>query len=191
MQRDAVETYEWMSGAEFLNAVALGQVTPGPVTHTVAVVGYAAAGFGGALLATAIAFAPSFLFVLAGARHFEQIRKSATAQAFLGGAGPAAIGAIIGVSIPLAMELNEPWQWGVLAAAAISLLAFRLGVVLTLLACGIAGAAGSCSGRPCPEPGLARTLGRGGLSWPGWPKGPQRPLPSPAWAPSRSSSFSA
>ena len=59
MQRDAVETYEWMTGAEFLNAVALGQVTPGPVTHTIAVVGYAAAGVGGALLATAVAFAPS------------------------------------------------------------------------------------------------------------------------------------
>ena len=150
MQRDAVETYEWMSGAEFLNAVALGQVTPGPVTHTVAVVGYAAAGFGGALLATAIAFAPSFLFVLAGARHFEQLRQNATAQAFLGGAGPAAIGAIIGVSIPLAMELDEPWQWGVLAAAAISLLALRLGVVLTLLACGIAGAAAVLLGAPVP-----------------------------------------
>ena len=64
-----------------------------------------------------------------------------TAQAFLGGAGPAAIGAILGVSIPLALELTEPWQWGVLAAAAISLLLLRRGVVLTLIGCGIAGAA--------------------------------------------------
>lgn len=140
MQRDAVETYEWMTGAEFLNAVALGQVTPGPVTHTMTVVGYAAGGMPGAVLGTAVAFAPSFLLVFAGARHFERIRANATAQAFLGGAGPAAIGAILGVSIPLALELTEPWQWGVLGAAAIALLLLRTGVVVTLLGCGIAGA---------------------------------------------------
>ena len=51
MQADAVERYGWMTDTEFLNAVALGQVTPGPVTHTVAAVGYAAAGVPGALVA--------------------------------------------------------------------------------------------------------------------------------------------
>jgi chromate transporter len=59
MQHDAVITYHWMTDGQFLNAVALGQVTPGPVVHTVAVVGYAAAGLGGALLATLVAFAPA------------------------------------------------------------------------------------------------------------------------------------
>ena len=44
MQSDAVDRYGWMTDAEFLSAVALGQVTPGPVVHTVAVVGYAAPG---------------------------------------------------------------------------------------------------------------------------------------------------
>ena len=48
MQADAVERYGWMTDTEFLNAVALGQVTPGPVVHTVAAVGYAAAGVPGA-----------------------------------------------------------------------------------------------------------------------------------------------
>ena len=68
MQHDAVHTYHWMSGAQFLNAVALGQITPGPVVQTVAVVGYAAAGLGGGLLAALIAFAPSFVFVIVGGR---------------------------------------------------------------------------------------------------------------------------
>jgi chromate transporter len=150
MQRDAVEVYDWMTGAEFLNAVALGQVTPGPVTHTIAVVGYAAAGLGGALLATAVAFAPSFAFVLLGARHFEGIRNNRTAQAFLGGAGPAAIGAILGVSVPLALELSETWQWLVLAAAAVSLLLLRRGVVSTLVGAGAIGAAIALAGGPLP-----------------------------------------
>ena len=76
MQHDAVTTYHWMTGAQFLNAVALGQVTPGPVVQTVAVVGYAAGGVGGGLLAALIAFAPSFAFVLVGGRHFDQIRAN-------------------------------------------------------------------------------------------------------------------
>ena len=56
MQHDVVTTYHWMTAAQFLSAVALGQVTPGPVVQTVAVVGYAAAGVGGGLFAAAIAF---------------------------------------------------------------------------------------------------------------------------------------
>ena len=56
MQGDAVHHYHWLTNAQFLNAVALGQVTPGPVVHTVAVVGYGAAGLGGGLLAALVAF---------------------------------------------------------------------------------------------------------------------------------------
>lgn len=56
MQADAVDQYHWMSNAQFLNAVALGQITPGPVVQTVAVVGYAAAGIGGGLLTPAVTF---------------------------------------------------------------------------------------------------------------------------------------
>jgi len=58
MQSDAVDTYHWMTHAQFLDAVALGQLTPGPVTLTVASVGYAAAGIAGGLLASLVAFAP-------------------------------------------------------------------------------------------------------------------------------------
>src|SRR5437763_3693736 len=102
MQGDAVHTYHWMTSAQFLDAVALGQVTPGPVVATVASVGYAAHRVGGAALAAAVAFAPSFAFVLLGGGRFERVRSSARAQAFLAGAGPAAIRAILGASIPLA-----------------------------------------------------------------------------------------
>ena len=67
MQSDAVNHYHWMTAAQFLNAVALGQITPGPVVQTVAVVGYAAAGLAGGILASVVAFTPSFSFVLLGA----------------------------------------------------------------------------------------------------------------------------
>jgi chromate transporter len=68
MQSDAVGTYHWMTHGQFLNAVALGQITPGPLTQTVAAVGYSAGGFPAALLAAFVAFLPSFPFILFGCR---------------------------------------------------------------------------------------------------------------------------
>jgi chromate transporter len=133
MQHDAVHTYHWMTTAQFLSAVALGQVTPGPVVLTVAVVGYAAAGLAGGLLAVLIAFAPSFIFVLAGGPHFDKFRRSSAAQAFLSGAGPAAIGAIAGAAVTLGLGLTQLWQVAVLAAAAGWLVLLRRGVVSALL----------------------------------------------------------
>ncbi|WP_433306250.1 chromate efflux transporter [Actinoplanes sp. CA-030573] len=133
MQADAVDHYHWMTNAQFLNAVALGQITPGPVVHTVAVVGYAAAGLTGGLLAAAVAFSPSFAFILLGADRFDRLRADPRVRAFLDGAGPAAIGAILGSAIPLALALDEPWQYWVLLFAAILALPLRRGPVLTLL----------------------------------------------------------
>jgi chromate transporter len=138
MQADAVSHYHWMTAAEFLEAVALGQITPGPVVQTVAVVGYAAFGVAGGLAAAAIAFSPSFVLVLVGRERFDRIRTDLNARAFLQGAGPAAIGAILGAAVPLAGALSEPWQDAVLAAAAVALLVLRRSVVLVLV-----GAAGT------------------------------------------------
>jgi chromate transporter len=150
MQADAVDHYHWMSSGQFLNAVALGQVTPGPVTHTVAAVGYAAAGFWGALVATAIAFAPSFAFILIGAERFDRLRADLRARAFLDGAGPAAIGAILGSAIPLALALSELWQVLVLAGAGVALLTNRRGVVATLLGAAAVGIVIALAGGPLP-----------------------------------------
>jgi chromate transporter len=140
MYGDAVEAQRWMSGQEFANAVAYGQITPGPVTHTVALVGYSAAGLGGALAATAVAFAPSFAMVMLGAPHFGRLRSSTYARGFLDGAGPAAAGAILGAAVPLARSLEDAWQWALLAAAALALLA-RVAPIWVLLGGGLAGLA--------------------------------------------------
>ena len=151
MQGDAVHTYHWMTSAQFLDAVALGQVTPGPVVATVAAVGYAAHGVGGGALAALVAFLPSFAFVMIGGRHFERVRTSPRAQAFLDGAGPAAIGAIFGAAIPLAAALRETWQFVVLGAAAVALLLLRRGIVATLVGAAIVGAVLGLAGAPVPR----------------------------------------
>jgi chromate transporter len=151
MQSDAVGTYHWMSHGQFLNAVALGQVTPGPVTHTVAAVGYSAGGLAGALLAALIAFLPSFSFVLIGAGRFERLLVDRRVLAFLAGAAPAAAGAIVGSAVPLTTALAENWQYAVLAAALIALLVLRRGVVPTLLLAGLIGAVAALLGAPIPR----------------------------------------
>jgi chromate transporter len=96
--------------------------------QTVAVVGHAAGG----LLASFLAFTPSFLFVVFGGPRFDRLRASANVQSFLDDAGPAAIGAIAGSAVPLGLTLHHPWQAIVLALAAAWLLLLRRGVVTAL-----------------------------------------------------------
>lgn len=131
--------HHWLTAAQFLDAVALGQLTPGPVVQTVAVVGYGAAGLAGALLAAVVAFAPSFAFVLLGAPHFERLRHDDRANAFLDGAAPATIGAIGGSAVLLATSITTGWQVGVAVVVGLGgiVLARRSTVSMLLLAAGI------------------------------------------------------
>jgi chromate transporter len=147
MRGDAV-SHHWMTGEQFLYAVALGQITPGPVVQTVAVVGYAAAGLVGGALAAVLAFAPSFVFVLAGGRHFDRLRADQRVQGFLAGAGPAAIGAIAGSAVPLALSLSHGWQVPILALAAGWLALRRGAVVPALLGAAVLGALAALAGFP-------------------------------------------
>jgi chromate transporter len=153
MQHDAVSVHHWMTDAQFLNAVALGQVTPGPVVLTVAAVGFAASGIGGAALATLVAFTPSFLFVLAGVTWLDHLRESPNVRAFLRGAGPAAIGAIIGVALPLALALGEWWQFAVLGLMVVWLTVARRSVMSAIVGAGVIGLVLHLLGVPLPNVG--------------------------------------
>ena len=93
------------------------------------------------------------MFVFLGVRRFDRIRSDPRAPAFLGGAGPAAIGAILGSAISLASELTQPWQYAVLATALTLLLALRRSVVLTILAAGAAGTIIALAAAPLTEHG--------------------------------------
>jgi len=76
--------------------------------------------------------------------------SSTEARTFLDGAGPPAVGAIVGVAIPLALALGEAWQYAVLAAATVSLLALRRSVVTTLLLAALVGIVVVQLGAPLP-----------------------------------------
>ena len=140
MQGDAVHAYHWMTNAQFLDAVALGQITPGPVVATVAAVGYAAHGLAGGLLAALVAFTPSFSFILLGgaalrapARERRARARSSTAP----GRRRSARSSAPRSRSPT--RCSEAWQFGVLAAAARRAAVLRRGVVATLLGAGVVG----------------------------------------------------
>jgi chromate transporter len=103
------------------------------------------------LLASLVAFAPSFSFILLGAARFERLLSNERVVAFLGGAAPAAAGAIIGAAVPLALAVSEAWQLAVLAGAAVAVLVLRRGVVQTLLVAGAIGAIAVALGAPAPR----------------------------------------
>ena len=133
-----------MSAADIVAATVAGTAV------AVAVVGYAAAGLLGGVLASVVAFSPSFLFILLGAKHFDRIRGNGYARAFLDGAGPAAIGAILGSAVPLAMSISQTWQYVVLACAVVAVFS-RLNVVVTLLLAAVAGVLAATFGMPLPS----------------------------------------
>ena len=101
LEFEVVQRFGWLTSEEFLNGVAIGQLTPGPVLLAVAFVGYKVAGVLGALIATLAAFAPSFAFIMAAAPVLQRLRQRRVVQAFLQGVTPAALGAVAAAAMPL------------------------------------------------------------------------------------------
>src|SRR6202008_1186400 len=92
LQQGVVQQYGWLSERDFLVAVAVGMISPGPVVITATFVGYLVAGFWGSLAATIGIFLPSFLLVLVAAPIVARYRANPNVQGFIKGAYAAAIG---------------------------------------------------------------------------------------------------
>lgn len=122
LERGAVAEHGWLTAGQLLDGVALSVATPGPFMLFTTFVGYLSGGVAGAALATFLVFLPSFVFVLAGARYFEQVRKNRFIQAFLAGASAAVVGIIIVVSLYLAPEAVAGKPSIVIAVAAFLLI---------------------------------------------------------------------
>ncbi len=101
LEFEVVERLGWLSTADFINGVAIGQLSPGPVVLTAAFVGYKMAGFWGAFISAVGIFTPSFLFIMLAAPLLVRLRRSLWVQAFLKGIKPAVVGAIMAAAVPL------------------------------------------------------------------------------------------
>ncbi|WP_324716680.1 chromate efflux transporter [Carboxydochorda subterranea] len=127
LRRDLVERLGWLTDRQLLDAIAVGQFTPGPVFTTATFVGYILGGLAGAILATVAIFLPSFLFVAAVHPLGVWLRRSWWTSAVLDGVNAASLALMAGVTLQLAgTALVDPLTVAVAAAALVALARFRL-----------------------------------------------------------------
>jgi chromate transporter len=122
LEQGLVQQYGWMDQRQFLIAVAVGMISPGPVVITATFVGYLVAGFWGSLVSTIGIFLPSFLFVLIVAPILVRHGKNPNVQGFVRGAYAAAIGTILGACFLLGKIAIGDWLTAVIGAASLAVL---------------------------------------------------------------------
>jgi len=130
----------WLSEGQLLDAVAVGQVTPGPVFTTATFVGYVLGGVPGAVLATVGIFLPAFVFVALSGPLVPRIRRSPVAGAFLDGVNVASIALMALVTAQLARAaIVDGWTAAIAVVAALLLLRFRASPAWLVPAAGLLG----------------------------------------------------
>jgi len=132
LEQGLVQQYGWLNEREFLVAVAIGMMSPGPVVITATFVGYLVAGFWGSLVSTVGIFLPSFLLVLIVAPLLARHRENPNVQGFVRGAYAAAIGTILGACVLLGKIAIGDWLTALIAIVSLAVL-FRWKVSNPLL----------------------------------------------------------
>jgi chromate transporter len=145
LQGDIVVRHHWITSRQFIDAVAVGQLTPGPVVITSAFIGYLLAGMKGAVAAAAGMFLPSFLFVFAAAPFLDLVRNHPLAKAALRGLMPAVVGAIVAATVPLGVACVTRSTAAnavaalILAPSLIATIRYKTNAGLVVIAAGVVG----------------------------------------------------
>jgi chromate transporter len=122
LEQGLVREYGWLDQRQFLIAVAIGMISPGPVVITATFVGYLVAGFWGSLVSTVGIFLPSFILVLIAAPILARHRANANVQGFVKGAYGAAIGTILGACLLLGRIAIGDWLTALIGLASLTVL---------------------------------------------------------------------
>lgn len=137
---ELVQTHGWLDDRQFLDAVAVAMITPGPVVITVAFIGYLVAGTAGMTVAAAGVFLPVYLFVVIPAPYFRRHRDQPHIKAFVGGVSAAATGAIAGAAYVLATRALIDLPTALIALATFAVLArWKISELWLIGAAGILG----------------------------------------------------
>jgi len=140
LRADFVTRLGWLTDQQLLDAIAVGQVTPGPLFTSATFIGYLLGGVPGALLATLGIFLPSFLFVAASNPLIPVLRRSPWFGALLDGVNVASLGLIAAVTLQVGRASLIDWPTILLAlVATLVLLRYKVNSTLLVLAGGIAG----------------------------------------------------
>jgi chromate transporter len=147
LRGDLVQRLGWLTDQQLLDAVAIGQVTPGPLFTTATFVGYLLAGVGGAALATVAIFLPAFLFSALVGRVAGRVRERPLTAALLDGLNAGSVGLMAAVTAQLGLAtLVDPLTIGLALAGLIGLFWLRLPSVLLVALGGAAGLAAAALG---------------------------------------------
>ena len=140
LQGGLVDTRHWITQTQLFDAIAVGQITPGPVLSTATFVGYLMLGVPGALVATIGIFLPSFFFVFAINPLIPKMRKSPLAGGFLDGVSAASVSLMLAVAIKLALAgLTGFGEWIIFLAAAIAVAVWKINAAWIVIASAILG----------------------------------------------------
>jgi chromate transporter len=140
LQQGVVQQFGWLNEQQFLDAVAVAMITPGPVVITVVFIGYLVAGLLGATMAASGIFLPVYLFTIIPAPWFKRNRDDAQLKAFVQGATAAATGALSGAVIVLASRAIYDLPTAAVALASLAVLwRFKVPEPLLVTAAGVAG----------------------------------------------------
>jgi len=135
IQSDVVDRYGWLTQGQLIDAIAVGQMTPGPVLSSATFIGYLIFGFPGAVVATIAVFLPSFIIVMILRSVLPRLRKSAVALAFLKGVNAAVVALILVVSLSVFQAaIVDIWTILILAAGLVALLRFKVDAFWLVLA---------------------------------------------------------
>jgi chromate transporter len=130
-----VNQLHWLTQQEFIDGLALGQFTPGPVLMVAAYVGYKIAGLGGAMIAATAIFLPSFILMLSILPIFERVRTLVWTKAAMRGVGPAVIGVLAVSLLRMAPHaLTDRFAIVMLVGTLVALLTWRIGALKLMLA---------------------------------------------------------
>lgn len=140
IQRDVVDRFGWLSQQQLIDAIAVGQMTPGPVLSSATFIGYLVSGWQGALIATIAVFLPSFIIIVLIGPIIPRLRQSPTAQAFLKGVNSAVVALILAVSLSVFQSaIVDGWTVLILAAGLFALLRYRVDTLWLVLGGAAAG----------------------------------------------------
>ncbi len=140
MQETVVDTYGWVTQKEFIDAIALGQVTPGPILISATFIGYKVAGILGATLSTVAIFAPPAIVMLICTHYLQKIKDSANIQSILKGIRSGVIGMIAAAAYIVILSAEQNWvSVAIFVLALLALLKLKLEVVWIIPTAGLAG----------------------------------------------------
>jgi len=134
LRADLVERWHWLTESQLLDAIAVGQITPGPVFTTATFIGYILGGWSGALIATVGIFLPAFFFVAISGPLIPRIRNSRLARAFLDGVNAASLALMAVVTVQLTRSALVDWMTIILAlVSTVLLLVWKVNSVWLIL----------------------------------------------------------